>query len=97
MIDAIERIRSRQTRAFVGPILRQDGSTWLRADETPTDDAPENMDFYLRGHDQRLSKRLTRRAGLSATRWYPGAARSTPRGMPGPPCPQSSGETHAAT
>ena len=56
MAKATEKKIADGWNPFTGPILRQDGSEWLKDGEVATDKALLEMDFYVKGIDDTLPK-----------------------------------------
>ena len=49
-------IASGELHPFTGPIERKDGSVWLKAGETASDQELAGMNFYVKGIDDTLPK-----------------------------------------
>ena len=55
--EAEAAIAAGKRHPFTGPIQKQNGSPWLRAGETASDDELLKMDFFVHGIDAKLPKK----------------------------------------
>ncbi len=51
-----EKIRSGAFEPFTGPIMKQDGTVWLKDGEKADEGALLGLNFYVKGVDDKLAK-----------------------------------------
>jgi basic membrane protein A len=54
--ETTAKIKSKEFHPFTGPIMKQDGSVWLKDGEIATDKALSSLNFYVKGIDASLPK-----------------------------------------